>query len=342
MNQLILSRASSRHTSRLGCFVPALSLFAIASLTATNAWAVVTKEYGPYSVDFYNTGESFTDAAGTYTGARDWTDAQMADVKASINTWDTRIANTTSRQLKLDVIWSDLGTSVLGTSYSPMVNDLSNENAWHPAEIVWRDGVSEDFGYGYDTHIVCNTTAAGRDWYFGSEAPSDSEFDFCTVMTHELGHSLGFDSTYSNARDYCVRGRTTWDSFLVDGNGNSLAVGSTGTPGNFDETGDVYFTGANAIAANGGEPVEIYAPDPYEGGSSLYHLDLDTFYYDTNEVMCPGIAQGDSHRTPTALEWAIMKDMGWTIVPEPGTYIMLLGLVATLFASRMRKRLSHA
>ena len=39
----------------------------------------------------------------------------------------------------------------------------------------------------------------------------------------------------------------------------------------------LYFGGANAVAANSGNPVPLYTPNPWESGSSMSHLDDDTF-----------------------------------------------------------------
>jgi hypothetical protein len=113
-------------------------------------------------------------------------------------------------------------------------------------------------------------------------------------------------------------------------------VGTTGTPGNFNETDNpVYFDGAAAKAANGGSDVAIYAPTTYSSGSSLSHLDESTF---PNALMSPSIGLGQEIRQPTSLEWAMMTDMGWQIVPEPGTVGMLLGLLATWLFWRWRRQ----
>ena len=46
---------------------------------------------------------------------------------------------------------------------------------------------------------------------------------------------------------------------------------------------------------------------------------------------------GFENRTPSALNWAMMHDMGWNqtaAVPEPGTVTLLAGLALTLAARR--------
>ena len=344
MNCKISLLAPLRRPNR-PCMVQALFSLTVALLLATNAWsATVTKDYGPFSVTYYNTGDQFNNGYTTYTGVSDWSATQMADVEASIATWDAKIANTAARKIRLTAIWYDFGagSSILGGSDSAKWGNSTS--VWNAGEGVWRDGwtggVTGEDSTSYDTYILYDNDATGIGWNFGSGSPSLSQIDFRSVVTHELGHSLGFDSTFGLVSDNVFAttdfGVTAWDSFLVDQNGVTPEGGTTGSGGDFDQTGTVYFTGANAKAANGDDDVAIYAPATYSSGSSLAHLDYDTF---PGALMSPFVANGVMHREPTDLEWAMMKDMGWTLVPEPSALALvatgLLGLLA--YAWRKRK-----
>ncbi len=335
-----------RHSNRLHIHQGFLSL-TVALLMAANGWAAtVTKDYGPFSVTFCNKGDAFTTdgSSTTYTGVSDWTATQMADVQASIATWDAKIDNTPGRKIRLTAIWYDWGdgSSILGGSDS--VKWGNTQHVWNAGEGVWRDGwtggASGEDSTTYDTYILYDNDAAGFGWNFGAESPAASKIDFRSVVTHELGHSLGFDSTFGLVTDNIFGatgyGVSAWDSFLVDQNGYTAEGGTTGGGGDFDQTGTVYFTGANAKAANGDNDVAIYAPDTYSSGSSLAHLDYATF---PNALMNPFVATGVTHREPTNLEWAMMKDMGWTIIPEPGVLVLLAtGLLGFLvYGWRKRK-----
>ena len=62
----------------------------------------------------------------------------------------------------------------------------------------------------FDIHY-CD--AAGMGWNFGSAAPAANEIDFRSVITHEIGHSLGFRSdsnrsVYAQPHPYC--GNLRW------------------------------------------------------------------------------------------------------------------------------------
>jgi hypothetical protein len=284
--------------------------------------APITQSYGVFDVTFYNS----ADSDGYTTGQQDWTSQQMADVASSIATWQSSITNTPGRQLQMHVFWNELGTNnILGGSGSAKVGN--GVTIWNLGEYVWKQGLNPGTTSYGDTTIQYDITAAGLSWNFGSGAPSTGQVDFRSVLTHEIGHSLGWDSTYDHTYDDWgwfgtkYYGLTAWDKNLVDSAGNRPMSGGTGTPGNFNELDNpVYFDGANAVALYGGD-VPVYAPNPFEPGSSIAHLDETAL---GSLLMSPAIASGQMIRTVSDLEWAMMKDMGWTIIPEPASVLLML------------------
>lgn len=321
------------------------AIVCIAAVSAADAMTIA--DYGPFTCNFYDNGDS----NGTYTGAANWTPEQRADVAASIAAWDSMILNTAGRQISVDLFWADYSGSILGGSQSPSNGD--GTNAWNYGEHVWRDGVNYSAPWGgWDTLIRLDTDAAGYAWNFGSDAPGGSQIDFRSVVTHEIGHSLGFSDSHDPSPIYDdwgntygtegspyawagYNGLTAWDQNLVDSAGNRPENGSKGDPGNFNQVDDpIYWDGSEAVAYYG-DNVPIYAPNPYEDGSSLSHLDQDTF---PNALMSPYISLGAMGRSPTDLEWAMMRDMGWSVAPEPGSLVMLTGLAGMSLVWWRRRR----
>ena len=185
----------------------------------------------------------------------------------------------------------------------------------------------------------------GYNWNSELDATAGTEFDLFTVSLHEVTHAMGFSSLVSPTGVSEISGGdpgvfSVLDSFLELGDGTDLF----GPGGNFLGTGadlvsdDVFFNGANAVAANGGNPVKMYAPNPYESGSSISHVDTATF---PSAVMAHAIAPGVEKRGYTALDSAILADIGWNItvaaVPEPSALLLVATGVIPLVSRRRRR-----
>jgi hypothetical protein len=136
------------------------------------------------------------------------------------------------------------------------------------------------------------TVDFGYTWNSDTGSPSGSEYDLFTVLLHEITHGLGFTSlssatgiseisegnpgAFSNLDDNLTRiteDKDLWNFF-------ARFVGITADL----KSNDVGFSGTNSVAANGNAIPKIYAPNPFEDGSSLSHWDLATF---PNEIMKP-------------------------------------------------------
>ena len=185
------------------------------------------------------------------------------------------------------------------------------------------------------------------------------EYDIQSTAIHELSHTLGFSSDIladgGNPYGPAPGQPAPWqpfDEFIADAQGSSIidsnfaldkprwdaaSVGGAGP-------GGLQFNGPHAVAANDGNPVYLYSPSTWEGGSSGAHLDTD--YYTgrngTTENMMnhasTKFAEVDI-RTFTPIELGILCDIGYTeapacasfdiaAVPEPSAFLFL-GLTCT-------------
>ncbi len=251
--------------------------------------------------------------------------------------------------MNIHFIWGDLAANILGSSGSNyyLLTGGSQDVAATAAQTVWAYGLSAGDANSIDCRITYNPDF---DWYTGTDAGgiSANEYDLQSVITHEITHALGFGSSYNNTSDLFdsfstspppTNYLTIWDTLLVDSSGNIPEAGTSGDPDDFNELDEpVYWTGAAANTLYG-DPVTIYAPDPYNGGSSLSHIDQDgtdglaSTADDIDAIMNFNIANGTVQREYHEIEIAMLQDMDWSaeVVPEPATMSLLaLGGIALL------------
>lgn len=196
----------------------------------------------------------------------------------------------------------------------------------------------------------------GKSWDLDDNISSGS-FDFKSIAMHELIHTVGFisliNSDGSSKFDTNFNGNadvyTSYDAFLVDRSGNALIDNNFEFAGNVSDltggTGSdgVFFDGATAVTANGGDLVNIYSPSPFSSGSSLSHLD-DQFYTSQSFISEAFAGTGSRTRLFSDIEIGILRDIGYTdiltsaqvaAVPEPTVYwMLLLGLGVLGFTAR--------
>ena len=153
-------------------------------------------------------------------------------------------------------------------------------------------------------------------------------------------HAYGFLSTVQSAGNNggANENWSTFDEFITNSSGTPAvdpttyawndAFNANLTGGN----GGLYFYGKNEAIAFGGQPVPLYTPGTWSGGSSVTHLNDDYFDNNTNpsdpryiQLMNakdqPGIA------APTYLssvEIGILKDIGYTMATAASTTPSLL------------------
>lgn len=157
-------------------------------------------------------------------------------------------------------------------------------------------------------------------WYYGLDGNVPySQHDLVTAVLHEVCHGLGFISSMNAAGSVGTWGLggsaypVIFDHFLQNGYGQeplSFVNGSTALRDQLLGRGDgVYWSGANANAANGGAPIRMYSPSTWQPGSSISHLD-GQYQGGANGLMTTTLWNGQAVHNPGPLTRGIMHDIG--------------------------------
>lgn len=240
--------------------------------------------------------------------------AQRA-VQQAIDIWSRNFESKIT--INVDAVWeANKNNQVLGAAragyYFNAFPGAPDEDLWYPSALA--NALAEKDLNPNQSEIILSINSTPN-WYFGIDGrPTASTFDLVSVVLHEVAHGLGF---MSNAQYDKFLGAayltqpTPFDAYvqLPDGKTfNNFCSRST-------ELGraminPLVWSGELAVAANGGVKPKLYAPAPFEDGSSISHLDETTFTRQSSDVMMtPNMEQGEVFAGPGPITLAMIQDM---------------------------------
>jgi hypothetical protein len=262
----------------------------------------------------------------TYSG---FTQAAQDAFQRAVDIWKTQPI-TSQIPITVQASFSSLPADTLGTaSYRFAIADPANApipNTFYPLPIA--NAVSgTDNDAGVDITATFNSTFSN--WYFGTDANTPlGQYDFVSVVLHELGHGLGFSGSLrvngSGAGSWGAQATFNgpvlpfvFDRFVVNGSGQQLIDTNVfANPGGAlaaQITSDnLFWNGINGVSANGSVRPKLYAPATYEPGSSVDHLDDGAFPAgDANSLMTHAIGTAEAIHDPGPITRGILRDSGW-------------------------------
>ena len=258
-----------------------------------------------------------------YKNFPDWAKNQ---VQIAIDLWavnfDSKVA------VNVEATWSRSSSAdILGSArpdrYYARFAGAPDSSLWYPSALANAIAGKDLDVENPEIIIQINSEA---EWDLdGLGKPTRFEYDLKSVMIHELAHGLGFLSTSTYLFDR-TKGQnvgiltqpTPFDAYLQTEDGNRLAD----LPSPSVELGQalirkLVWSGPEGIKANNGIKPLLYTPSNYDAGSSVSHLDEDTFANTgTDHVITPSMAAGEVFNELGPVLLAMMKDL--RNKPAPG------------------------
>lgn len=245
-------------------------------------------------------------------------EAQQA-FQYAVDIWQYLIYSPVPIRVKAN--WQSLSKGVLGScgpsDYYKNFNSTEIWNSYYPVALVEKM-LGEEVNSVGEFEIVASFNKDFTNWYFGTDGKTPAnQYDFVSIVLHELAHGLGFSGFF-----YTDRGRggygtdgfaAVFDQFVKNKENQKLVdtnlFANPSTKLNLSLTSGWLEFHTNLLENT---LPRLYAPLTWDDGSSIYHLD-DTSYSigDPNSLMTPFSGTGEAIHDPGPLSLAILYEMGW-------------------------------
>ncbi len=243
--------------------------------------------------------------------------AARRSFQAAVNDWAPLLRS--SVPINVKATFEPLGPSVLGAAGPGAAwrdfPGAPRAGTWYPDAVANRLA-RQNLSPAPD--IVAQFSSQAP-WYFGRDGDTPSgRYDFKTVVMHELGHGLGFlgagQVSNGNGSVRMDGAPFSYDRFTENRSGQPLL----GFPNNSAQlanqltSGALFFDSRAVRDANAGARARLFAPAPWQGGSSYSHLDEGTYRQgNRNSLMTPVLKDGEAIHSPGPLTRAIFRSIGW-------------------------------
>lgn len=255
----------------------------------------------------------------------DFPDSARVAMEYAVSVWESLIAS--DLPIYVEARWEKLGTTTLGScgaeSYHVNFEGAPVPDTWYPVALVEKITGREITGAGSpDMTASFNSSIP---WYFGTDlnTPVD-KYDFVSTVLHEIGHGLGFNGFL----DADVRARTgsygysddlpaVFDRLVEDAASRQLtdlkAYENPSAALYYVLISDqLYAESPSALILGDGQRPRLYAPPNFTVGSSIYHLNDQSYPYGTpNALMTSSAGSGEAIHNPGPLTTGLLYDLGW-------------------------------
>lgn len=267
----------------------------------------------------------------TYT---DFPPSARTAFQRAVDIWSSRVNS--SQTIKIDARYESFADeNVLGSAGATFIVKIPLSDG-QSARDVWFASALADAILDRDTvpgkaDIVASFNSDLPNWHFGTDQnPGPGEFDFTTVVLHEIGHGLGFSSSFDyegSEGNWGIENDDgplpfVFDLFLINGEGTELLDDAVFGNGSLElgtalTSNDVFFFGFFAGESVGWAPVSVYAPSEWEPGSSIAHLNKTNYpEWHPDALMAPSLSRGFAIHDPGPIATGVLRDILWTASSE--------------------------
>ncbi|MEQ1585352.1 MAG: T9SS type A sorting domain-containing protein [Cyclobacteriaceae bacterium] len=255
-------------------------------------------------------------------------EAEAAFQKA-VDIWSTLIE--TEVPIRIVAVWqvitdgSGSSNNILGgANPGTFIRDFDGAQrilTWYPVALAEKMA-NKDFNDPTDPDVFAQFNSAYPNWYLGIDGvPQAGKTDLVTVVLHEIGHGLGITNGYTVSGD---NGQTSdffsglhliYDHFLESNSEQNLVRNFT-PPSSTLKTeltsGSLWFRTPQLEKTGGGDNrARVFAPNPFQAGSSIAHLDELSYNGSLNALMTPQIGTAEVNHNPGPVAMKIFADIGW-------------------------------
>lgn len=287
----------------------------------------VHKSFIPPPTEFLlKSGDPKSKTAEIIVNYKGFSPLAQAAFEYAVSIWETLIVS--SVPIHLEANWTNLGDEGTlgncgaGAYYLGLYTGGLNPNAYYPVALAEKMLGSELTGAD-NPDLIANFNSIAN-WYLGTDgATGTSQYDLVSVVLHEITHGLGFIGTMDiesgNLGTYGFDNGFTiiFDHFLeveVDEKLTDTSFFSvpSASLGNALTGDDLFFSGPVELDNNYNFRAKLYAPDTFDPGSSVYHLDESQYSPgNAHSLMTPFISRGEAIHHPGKITLGMMADWGW-------------------------------
>lgn len=243
----------------------------------------------------------------------------------AIGIWESELVSSVPIRIRAE--WKPLGSGVLGEAlWGRAYANFGGEqhiNTFYPVALAEKIA-SRELNSPDEPDIVASFSS-NASWYYGTDGNTPTgKMDLVTIVLHEIAHGLGFTDSYEvkgtdasvGLPDGELSAPFIFDLYVQNDSSKNLCYDFQAPStklANALESKSLFFNSPMSVIALGGLRPKLFAPKPFEGGSSVSHLDEATFNTDgdPNRLMTPHIALSESIHEPGSVLRGVLSDMGW-------------------------------